>query len=1465
MNTNILMQKIIPSLVAILLSLCAWAQPASVSVPVSIGRTTCGSGTGGVAEYNYNGATNVMTNLSFCQPVLASPGFSTSLTGDAFNPKDSSLYIVRTRYSSGVPTTYIWRYKMPSCPATSVPVMRTFAGWDIAGLVFDRDGVGYWIEFVGAAAPYKLGLRKVDIVANTIGILDTLNQTSSVGSFNMWDLSGDVALTPKGIMYAAYNNKMFTIDYNAYDNNPATKIPTTYIDTVRSPTATHIVGLCYADGKMIASYARDDGAAYCGFREINLLNTDTSIITYTGGVTAYDFTSIVSSLGVSKDLISSVPTGTPGEYDLEYHLKIQNLGNTPLDTIQVTDNLQTVFGPGNVTVTSVSYVLNPGTLFLNAAYNGIAVTSLFTNVGANVSRLRNFPTSMSTCIISIRCRVRNIVPGITYNNSATGTARGYRNNALRDVSTDGTTPDLDGNDKSDDVGEDQPTPFIISVAPQAPPCDSLNQVIYSQDFGTGTTLTSVIPGTSRTNCTAYGGTIPIPSNAYALTNNANNGYPARWISLSDHTGNTNGRMMVINADNQATRIFFDTINVTCTGFKYSFFAWTAFLGNSIMQDFCNGTGGYNPGRLTFIARNATTGRIIANLTTPDITSGSWERYGMKFAMPAGVTRIVLEIINSAPGGCGNDIALDDIQYGRCDVVPTVNASGTDGCLGGSTTFDVTLTDTIGLSSSLTYQWQRSNDNISWTNIGGAVNINYTINPILPTDSRYYRLVVSNGSPSCQFISPGYFLNLKTLSVTPASVLKSKDGICPGETVTLRVNGGSLGTNASWRWYSGSCGGTFVGSGTTLTVNPTATTTYFVRAEGDCNNTNCRQVTININCDIDDDDDGIPDIVENNGVDVEEDDDLDGVDDRYDFDSDGIVNQYDRDSDNDGIPDAVESAGADANGNGRIDNYTDTDADGFSQNVDGNTSGHLLSGNGLGRLDIDGDGFPNFLDLDSDGDGIPDIREAGGADINNNGRVDTFTDPDGDGYSNIYDTDIDNDGTTDNTNAILMTGADVNSDGRADSYPNDNPDRDARANPYDLDSDGDGLSDVLEVRYGQIKISGTSLFVDANNDGFVDGPLTTRGWNSAIAATGSLSLPNNDADIYPDFLDIDADGDGITDNIEAQTTFLPGAAYLIPAAADADNDGVDDQYDSNTSAYGSPRLTALDTDSDGTPDYLDLDTDADSQPDIVEGNDFNQNRINDDFITPANVDTDGDGLDNTFDNDNVNPYVTSTLLGSGGSFSGPSPFGTRSVVTRSYAFQYDRDWRYNGMILSVNLLQFGGNLHNNASHLYWSISAAEPIARMTIERSGDGVNFNTVGTLAGTSVLNTVLSFTFDDRLQTPLAPQYYYRVRITGVSGREKTTQIILLRPTQRGNNLLEVTPVPAVNWFNITVKAARAQQALVQLVDMNGQVVMHQQEKLSAGQNVINFNDAQRFSSGVYQVRVWLDGEWLHTRLVIR
>ena len=131
---------------------------------------------------------------------------------------------------------------------------------------------------------------------------------------------------------------------------------------------------------------------------------------------------------------------------------------------------------------------------------------------------------------------------------------------------------------------------------------------------------------------------------------------------------------------------------------------------------------------------------------------------------------------------------------------------------------------------------------------------------------------------------------------------------------------------------------------------------------------------------------------------------------------------------------------------------------------------------LPLTDTDGDGVPNYLDLDSDDDGTSDLVESGGTDVDGDGRIDLFNDSDADGIPDSADasstggTDSDSDGIDDAADVDFTGGEDTNGNGIDDLFEAD-PDGDGRATAVagDIsvlpDADGDGTPDFLDVPGG----------------------------------------------------------------------------------------------------------------------------------------------------------------------------------------------------------------------------------------------------------------------------------------------------------------------------------------------------------------------------------------------------------------
>ncbi len=551
---------------------------------------------------------------------------------------------------------------------------------------------------------------------------------------------------------------------------------------------------------------------------------------------------------------------------------------------------------------------------------------------------------------------------------------------------------------------------------------------------------------------------------------------------------------------------------------------------------------------------------------------------------------------------------------------------------------------------------------------------------------------------------------------------------------------------------------------------------------------------------DTDGDGLADIVDNNDTDGPEgttpcspqtsclqnsstsnlfDTNNDGTTDKTnDTDGDGVIDALDLDADNDGIPDVVEAGGTDEDGDGRADNFVDTDSDGFNDVVDGDvgndgTAENTANALQLTGVDIDNDGQPNSypegdtdgdgildqLDLDADNDGIPDVVEAGGTDINGDGRADNYTDADNDGFNDVVDGDVGNDGIAENTaNALQLTGPDTNNDGMPDTYPNDDLDGDGIRNQLDLDADNDGILDIEEAGGTDADRDGIEdNFVDTDNDGFndaVDGDPTNvlavgsdvAGANTANATTLTGEDPDNDGkpNSYPNdnqdgdnnlnFLDIDADNDGIVDNTEGQPTLN----YIAPTGGDADGDGIDDAYDSDDVAFGGVGSGIVPENTDGTdnPDYLDLDTDNDGEPDTIEGHDTNGDGVVNGADAPITANTglsggtadiDGDGLLDGYDNNTASTDATNTGLN-------PNSHPDVDVPATP-----ERDWREGNKTYAINDVNttpvgvsVNGQVLTNDLDVEGNTTS---VTSITVDTDGDGVpetvaGINTIVTTGG---------------------------------------------------------------------------------------------------------------------------------------
>lgn len=200
--------------------------------------------------------------------------------------------------------------------------------------------------------------------------------------------------------------------------------------------------------------------------------------------------------------------------------------------------------------------------------------------------------------------------------------------------------------------------FYINTNAQSMDCTGkLGHWLFRENFGSGTGHGPALPtGVTNMVYTPY-----CPADGfYTLVNTSEGCAEESWHKvIHDHTGNSNGYMMMINASNEPSTFYTRMVPSLCPATTYGFSAYIL----NLLKNTVIGPTVQQPDILFSI--ETTSGEVLDTLRTGPIpaTSGAvWKKYNLVFKTPDNVSGLVLKISNRAPGGPGNDLLLDDIEF-----------------------------------------------------------------------------------------------------------------------------------------------------------------------------------------------------------------------------------------------------------------------------------------------------------------------------------------------------------------------------------------------------------------------------------------------------------------------------------------------------------------------------------------------------------------------------------------------------------------------------------------------------------------------------------------------------------------------------------------------------------------------------------------------------------------------------------
>ncbi len=352
--------------------------------------------------------------------------------------------------------------------------------------------------------------------------------------------------------------------------------------------------------------------------------------------------------------------------------------------------------------------------------------------------------------------------------------------------------------------------------------------IFSENFGNGTNYGPALP-TGTTNYTFVIGNPNDGSYTLFYRTNLYNTWHYALDHTPDVTNGTNGKALIVNANANTSGEFYKrTVTGLCVNTRFEFSAWLLNVYNP-SSGFCGAS--EIPINVRFEIWNDTETTLLGSGNTGNIMGTStpnWQQFALVFTT-TNQTSVVLKMKNNGLGGCGNDLAIDDIEFRSCGDLTTISSSltPTSNYSSCGNVASLTLQAATSGVSTYFYQWQSSSNGLNWTDILGATAATFTaVNTNVTT---YFRTKVAQDASNlnnnfCSTLSNVFSVTIDAPNSSPVS-LGDKVVCGAGTLPSLAV---TAGTGTTVNWYDAAIGGNLLQSNAT-TYTPSGPGTFYAEA------------------------------------------------------------------------------------------------------------------------------------------------------------------------------------------------------------------------------------------------------------------------------------------------------------------------------------------------------------------------------------------------------------------------------------------------------------------------------------------------------------------------------------------------------------------------------------------------------------------------------------------------------------
>lgn len=308
---------------------------------------------------------------------------------------------------------------------------------------------------------------------------------------------------------------------------------------------------------------------------------------------------------------------------------------------------------------------------------------------------------------------------------------------------------------------------LLTIAKAQQLCDgNLGQNIFTKgDFGNGLDNNLLVdpqiaPGYQ------YESSPPPHDGFYTITNSTAqwSNIFGTWIKIGDNSNDPRGYMMVVNASNEPGLFYEEQVTDLCENTVYEFSA-------DIINLVRTGVEGHIFPNVSFLIND------LEQFSSGDILqTQKWQKYGFTFKTDPGQTEVKLSLRNNAPGGSGNDLAIDNISFQACGSSAFLNAAETLFLCENDNT-PVKLEADIEADNQAIL-WQTSTDSLTWIDLP-TITEEFLFHDDFNVGTYYYRYFTAGTETELLNIKCRIISDVLLVEVLPLDY-QVLDTICPNQ-------------------------------------------------------------------------------------------------------------------------------------------------------------------------------------------------------------------------------------------------------------------------------------------------------------------------------------------------------------------------------------------------------------------------------------------------------------------------------------------------------------------------------------------------------------------------------------------------------------------------------------------------------------------------------------------------------------